>query len=63
MRWVRQPQHEARVKLLNEQHGTGVPLESLPRVYYGFEGEVETLHALVSLDELRRGDKRWPHLG
>jgi hypothetical protein len=50
MRWVRQPEHEAQLRPMFEDQG--FPEASIPKVFYGFDGDTEVLHALVARDDL-----------
>jgi hypothetical protein len=57
VRFVRQPQKE--YLLQKTFKAQGFPESAIPRVFFGFEGGVEVLHALVSREEWRPGDERW----
>jgi hypothetical protein len=64
MRWVRQPEHEAQLRPMFEDQG--FPEASIPKVFYGFDGDTEVLHALVARDDLGTAgggapDWRWRH--
>lgn len=57
MKFVRE--HEAERKVRKVMADMGMVESALPRVFYGFSGGVEVLHALLSREEWRPGDKRW----
>jgi hypothetical protein len=57
MRFERQHEHERKVHKLFDR--AGFPESSKPRVFYGFQGQVEVLHVLLSREEWRPGDERW----
>ena len=57
MKWAEQP-IGGRFREVWEQEQPGRPL---PQIFYGFRPhrEVETLHAILSRDEIAPGDERW----
>jgi hypothetical protein len=57
MRFVRQHEMERQVHQLFKDHG--LPELAWPRVFTGFDRDVEMLHVLVSREEWRPGDERW----
>lgn len=56
MRWERQPKHEEAVL---RRLPPDYPEAAIPKVYYGYEGDEEVLHALISREEIAIGDWRW----
>jgi hypothetical protein len=48
-------EHEVRRAL----EAGGCPESALPRVFVGYNGNIEVLHCLLSREEWRPGDERW----
>jgi hypothetical protein len=57
MKFVRQHEREHEVHALFKARGFAD--SALPRVFFGYVGVNEAIHALVSREEWRPGDERW----
>lgn len=57
MKWKRNIVHENEVAKVYARNG--MPTDSVPKVFYGYEGDEEVLHALLSREEWVPGDTRW----
>jgi hypothetical protein len=57
LRFVRNRKHEQAVR--DHYASQGMPLDSVPTVHVGYDGETELLHAFISREEWPGPDVRW----